>query len=147
VDERKEIYQTHVKQSKDQDSHIEQLSAKVDSLKDILDDIEKQERFVRALPTPSVKPDLSPKGSKTVTAKPAATKAVAMALPKNIEPQLPTPGKILIGIRQKNECGVTNKVITIQGRPDATVTTPFSGVVRFSGQFKKHKNLLIIEHP
>lgn len=146
VGERKEIYQTHLQQSKDQASQIEKLSAKADSLKELLDDLEKQERFVRALPTPSTKPDLMQKTEPNYQP-PAAKKMVAMALPKDIAAQLPTPGKILISFGQKNEFGVTNKGITIQGRPDATVTTPFSGVVRFSGEFKKHKNLLIIEHP
>ncbi len=145
VDERKNIYQEHLKESKEQISEIEQLSAKAESIKDILADIEKQERLARAIPRPALKPSLKPEGDKTKE-KTTKAAAVATALPRNIEAQLPTPGRILIAYGQKNEFGVTNKGITIQGRPNGTVTTPFSGVVRFSGAFKKHRNLMIIEH-
>lgn len=149
VDERKDIYQNYLKESKEQASEIAKLSAQADSLKEILADIEKQERFIRALPTPSVKPNLmteKPPAQKTSPHTKPVQKIAAVTVPRNIEAHLPTPGRILIGFGQKNEFGVTNKGITIQGRADATVTTPFSGVVRFSGPFKKHRNLLIIEH-
>ncbi len=60
---------------------------------------------------------------------------------------LPVVGHVSRNYGEKNEFGVTNKGIEIEGKHDSTVTTPFSGTIKFAGPFKHYQKIIIIEHP
>lgn len=60
---------------------------------------------------------------------------------------LPVVGHVSRNFGEKNQFGVTNKGIEVQGKEDSTVTTPFSGTVKFAGPFKHYQKIIIIEHP
>jgi septal ring factor EnvC (AmiA/AmiB activator) len=60
---------------------------------------------------------------------------------------LPVGGEIKIRFGENDGLGTTSRGMTIVTRPGATVTAPAAGVVRFAGQFRGYREILILEHP
>ena len=67
-------------------------------------------------------------------------------IPKTGEAQLPVSGIITISYDETDNFGAASKGITIVGRSGALVVAPMGGVVRFAGPFKRHGNMVILEH-
>jgi septal ring factor EnvC (AmiA/AmiB activator) len=59
---------------------------------------------------------------------------------------LPISGRIKTQFGQNDGLGTTSRGITIIARPGATVTAPAAGKVRFAGQFRGYREILILEH-
>jgi septal ring factor EnvC (AmiA/AmiB activator) len=59
---------------------------------------------------------------------------------------LPIAGQIKTRFGQNDGLGTTARGITIIARPGATVTAPAAGKVRFAGQFRGYREILILEH-
>lgn len=61
--------------------------------------------------------------------------------------RMPVQGTLKTRFNEDDELGALSKGMTFVTIPSAQVITPFSGIVKFAGPFKKYKQLLIIEHP
>jgi septal ring factor EnvC (AmiA/AmiB activator) len=59
---------------------------------------------------------------------------------------LPIAGTIKTQFGQNDGLGTTSRGVTIIARPGATVTAPAAGKVRFAGQFRGYREILILEH-
>ncbi len=59
---------------------------------------------------------------------------------------LPIAGAIKTQFGQNDGVGTTARGVTIIARPGATVTAPAAGKVRFAGQFRGYREILILEH-
>lgn len=59
---------------------------------------------------------------------------------------LPVYGKILTSFGDKDDIGATSQGVTIEAQPKALVVTPFSGTIKFSGNFKDYGPVVIIQH-
>ncbi len=60
--------------------------------------------------------------------------------------QLPISGAVLVGYGAPDKFGAPSAGISIEGRSNALVIAPMSGVIRFAGNFKHYGNMVIIEH-
>jgi len=61
-------------------------------------------------------------------------------------PRLPVAGRVTLRFQDKDIYGAESQGIEIEGRGGALVVAPMSGIVRFAGEFKNYRQLIIIEH-
>ncbi len=114
---------------------VHSLAENASSLQELLKKLETEETLNKlALPT---KKPLRKQKEKTIPD----------SFSFNESSYLPVVGFISRNFGEKNEYGVTNKGIEIKGSKGSTVTTPFSGTVKFAGPFKHYQKIIIIEHP
>jgi septal ring factor EnvC (AmiA/AmiB activator) len=59
---------------------------------------------------------------------------------------LPVYGKIRTSYGEKDDIGATSQGVTIEAQPKALVVSPFSGTIKFSGNFKNYGPVVIIQH-
>jgi septal ring factor EnvC (AmiA/AmiB activator) len=59
---------------------------------------------------------------------------------------MPIAGEVKTQFGQNDGLGTTSRGVTIIARPGATVTAPAAGKVRFAGQFRGYREILILEH-
>jgi septal ring factor EnvC (AmiA/AmiB activator) len=67
------------------------------------------------------------------------------ALP-SLSYQLPAAAPVTEGFGSVNSNGIRSRGITLATRRGAPVTVPASGVIRFSGPFRSHDGVVIIDH-
>lgn len=58
----------------------------------------------------------------------------------------PVAGTVKVSYGTKDVYGAKTEGIKIETRPNAFVTTPMTGTVRFAGPFKRHGQIVIVEH-
>lgn len=59
---------------------------------------------------------------------------------------LPVAGALRVGYGQKDFLDATSQGVWVEGAPGGLVTAPYSGEIRFAGEFKSYGQLVIIEH-
>ncbi len=59
---------------------------------------------------------------------------------------LPVQGDLQTGFGDRDSIGAESKGIRISASPNALVTTPVGGIIRFAGPFRNYGNMVIIEH-
>lgn len=58
----------------------------------------------------------------------------------------PVQGRIASGFGDSDEIGAKSKGIRLAAAPNALVTAPAGGIIRFAGAFRNYGNMVIIEH-
>ncbi|CAK0744889.1 Septal ring factor EnvC, activator of murein hydrolases AmiA and AmiB [Azospirillaceae bacterium] len=60
--------------------------------------------------------------------------------------RLPATGPITVGYGERDQYGAVSRGVHIAARPGASVVSPFSGAIKFSGPFRNYGQILIVEH-
>ena len=68
------------------------------------------------------------------------------ALPSPIDYRLPADGAVTDGIGEVSPSGIKSRGLTLATPRGASLVVPASGVVRFSGPFRTHDGVIIIDH-
>lgn len=95
-------------------------------------------------------------GSRAALATAAALEAADPAPPRPIAPEgrgsqplpyrLPASAPVTEGLGSVNSYGVRSRGVTLATARGAPVTIPASGIVRFSGPFRSHDGVVIVDH-
>ena len=117
---------------------IDDLSRHAQSMQDFMNRLTRAQQREEKAETSS-----PPSPAKTL---PAPARPYAWSMPRAGQPQLPVPGAVLIGFGQADRFGARSLGLTLQATPNALVTAPMGGVVRFAGTFKNYGRLVILEH-
>ncbi len=123
---RTKLYETTVHERKRQKRLIAILAEKSNNLEELLNNI------------------------KTKVKRRPANLAADLASPNSVRISnigMPVQGIVKTRFNEKDILGGRSKGITFATIANAKVITPFSGIVKFAGPFKKYKKLLIVEHP
>jgi septal ring factor EnvC (AmiA/AmiB activator) len=60
--------------------------------------------------------------------------------------QLPAPAPVVEGLSAVSDAGVRSRGLTLRTGRDAAVSAPAAGIIRFSGPYRSHDGVVIIDH-
>ncbi|HEY8192007.1 MAG TPA: peptidoglycan DD-metalloendopeptidase family protein, partial [Alphaproteobacteria bacterium] len=126
---RSRLYKDIDKNYRSSSAAVDRLAAQAQNLQDLMKRLEAEKEDVER-PAPA-------KPSSLFSRKSSAKKAPSV---------LPVYGKILASFGDKDDIGATSQGVTIETQPMALVVAPFSGTVKFSGNFKDYGPVIIIQH-
>lgn len=112
--------------------HLERLAKEAENLKDLMAKLAAEEKKRAAAAAAK---------QKTKTRK-SRTQDIPQQGPSN----LPVAGLVTVGYGQTDEIGAKSQGLHVQSRPQALVSAPMGGVVRFAGAFKNYGQMVVLEH-
>jgi septal ring factor EnvC (AmiA/AmiB activator) len=84
--------------------------------------------------------------AQTDPAPPRPAAGEGRAAPVPFAYQLPAAAPVVEGLGSVNDAGVRSRGLTLQTARGAPVVVPAAGIVRFSGPFRNHDGVVIIDH-
>lgn len=121
-------------------AHLDRLAKEAKDLKALLKKLEEEDRKRRqAEVAAAAKANKAQRTARNNTPH-------RVALPPTGPSNLPVAGTILTAYGQTDDIGAQSQGLHMQTRPQALVTAPMGGVVRFAGTFKNYGQMVVLEH-
>ena len=139
LEKRKDLYQKTDSDLKAKEINIQRISLRAKSLQDLMEKLKQEQQQEEE------RKKLADLNNKILRKKPAFSSYSHKSSHQD-SAQLPVSGIIRTGYGQKDNVGAKSNGLSIETRPGALVVAPMSGVVQFTGNFKRYGTLVIIEH-